>query len=459
MSVPYRSVREVVRVAPMGRNPDFLNDKQIAVLKWVKDGCPADVFTDGYAHRITAKALETKGLIAIRGRGPTWSATITSAGEAWKPAPEPISHCVEADELMQHVVERGRFSLDGRRDLARYQELVKESIKAPSRPRGRQLVLRNTGPWDEPSYFIELDEYFDDRVEAQPVPVAPRVSKAHPTISGYFTTKDWTYVSPDLVPRATRVLQAIADYITRRGQTVLPPSVVDEETIRKNRLRGVPGAVFAIGWDGWAYDVRIREIPQPSAPKNPPAGTPGPERRPIWMHRRTWKFISTGRLELTVDRVRLHTKFKDERWLTLEEQLSEVLRQVEVDALEADWKYAKEQQEELHRKERWEAAMANAREQYAIEVQYSRFREMSESWENINRRRGFLAAARQRLQTYTGDDRDAIDAQLAFIERQVDVRDPLNNLSNLLLGTVRPPTSEDLKPYLGRFSPYGPDVR
>ena len=71
----------------MATNPAPLNKKQVEVLQWIRTGCRRGVFTSGYEHRITARALERRGLIDISGSGPTWSAAITEAGQAWRDAP------------------------------------------------------------------------------------------------------------------------------------------------------------------------------------------------------------------------------------------------------------------------------------------------------------------------------------------------------------------------------------
>jgi hypothetical protein len=65
-----------------------LNQPQLAVLGWVADGCPDGVM-DGSAHRISAAALRSRGLIRVSGRGRTWSATITDAGQAHLASPPP----------------------------------------------------------------------------------------------------------------------------------------------------------------------------------------------------------------------------------------------------------------------------------------------------------------------------------------------------------------------------------
>ena len=57
-----------------------LNEAQREVLGWVADGCPSGVF-EGFSHRITARALASKSLITIKGRGVTWQAVLTDVGQ------------------------------------------------------------------------------------------------------------------------------------------------------------------------------------------------------------------------------------------------------------------------------------------------------------------------------------------------------------------------------------------
>jgi hypothetical protein len=51
----------------MARNA-VLNVKQLAVLRWVSDGC-ADGVYGGTAHRLVARALHNRGLIMVTGNG------------------------------------------------------------------------------------------------------------------------------------------------------------------------------------------------------------------------------------------------------------------------------------------------------------------------------------------------------------------------------------------------------
>lgn len=59
------------------------------MLEWIKTGCHAGVYDeDDFTHRISARALEGRGLVEIRGRGKSWIATPTPRGQLWPDATE-----------------------------------------------------------------------------------------------------------------------------------------------------------------------------------------------------------------------------------------------------------------------------------------------------------------------------------------------------------------------------------
>ena len=55
-----------------------LNDTQTAVLRWLADGQPDGAATN--PQRLTARALSSRRLVKIKGRGPKWRAELTEAG-------------------------------------------------------------------------------------------------------------------------------------------------------------------------------------------------------------------------------------------------------------------------------------------------------------------------------------------------------------------------------------------
>ena len=78
-------LRAVARVgfvcwnARMPTHRQRLREQQIAVLRWIADGCPPRVMV-GFTYKTTGYALRDRGLVYISKRGGRWSATITEAG-------------------------------------------------------------------------------------------------------------------------------------------------------------------------------------------------------------------------------------------------------------------------------------------------------------------------------------------------------------------------------------------
>jgi hypothetical protein len=247
----------------MGRNKASLTEKQVAVLEWIKDGCPSIDVEDVYGRRITARALHRRGLVAIKGRGVSWTASITKAGRAWldaHPKAAPADD-TQVDDLIQRVLGAdGALAIGGSEDgkLA-HEQLVRMSDQSPNRPRGWRLRVHNAGSYVSPRYEVILIRHFGDLVDPMPVPVPGRVTQYHPTVKAYLADTDSQLVSKDHLGRAARILQAIADEAPRRGLSVLTAQQaaigVDEYTSRSvNRSHLVLRSSLDV------YGVRVCEV-------------------------------------------------------------------------------------------------------------------------------------------------------------------------------------------------------
>jgi excisionase family DNA binding protein len=69
-----------------------LTERQLTILHWIADGCPERSWPDE-SHKITAHALQNRGLAVVSRKRKVWAATITKAGRyylehgAYKPRP------------------------------------------------------------------------------------------------------------------------------------------------------------------------------------------------------------------------------------------------------------------------------------------------------------------------------------------------------------------------------------
>ena len=436
-----------------------LNKKQIDVLHWVRGGCPDGIFTKGYEHRAIARALERRGLVAITGRGPSWRALVTDAGKTWQDTPreeanEPTSEA-EPDKLIRQVLDAGgTLILPKDPTIERnYEQLVRLSLKSPLRPKGRKLELTSTGPWGQGPKTIVFTEHFDDYVTASPVPVPERISRYHPAVKAFVANKEWHYVSGEHVSRAARILQAIASEASKRGMEVLraQEAAKDSGYAAKGQL--------ALRTAAGMYSLRIKEISGPGTGKVRPRRWNEPKTKPAWVEARGWEFVGTGKLELIVNGPETPyngAQYRDTKTGNVEDKLPDLFRSLEIYQLRTASKEQQRKREKEERHQRWETAMTSAKEQYFEQVRWEHFKENSRTWAALKQHRSFLDAARVAAESYTAGDRDAVLQQLDYAEQTLEAINPLLNLSRIV-PEVPEPTPEELKPFLGSWSPYGAD--
>jgi hypothetical protein len=210
-----------------------LTEAQVAVLRWISDGCPEGVMQDHH-HRISAAALRSRGLVETRGRGRSWTATVTPAGTAYlatvdgpePPIPRQAKISV-TDHVVDEVVAAGgtlRIARTGYYDTAA-DDYVRRAHLAERRgkvPKGKLLVVRS----DRNEVELRLiDTDVEDQPateELLPVAVPERVGRYHPAVRRFREQCDDHEVSREQLQRASLVLQAVAAEAQRRDWTVEP---------------------------------------------------------------------------------------------------------------------------------------------------------------------------------------------------------------------------------------------
>lgn len=445
----------------MGRNAEWLSEKQVEILEWIKDGCPSSGLEDDSGRRITARALQRRGLITVKGHGASWAASITKAGLAWQAShPEAKLGDAQVDELIQRVLAAdGRLELPEGRDVeTTHKELVRMSDHSPSRPTGWRLELRTTGRWDDPRHEVALVRHFEDLVEALPVPVPGHVARYHPTVKAFLADRDWQSVSKEHLDRAAHILQAIVDEATRRGIVVVSAEQAKSGADRY-QARALDRCRLALRSPAGVYGVRIQEVSGPADEKVDPRRRYQRRTRAAWLDARYSEFVSTGTLELIVDGPGTKydgDRYRDAKTISVEDKLPRVFRAIEVHRLQAEWRDQEREREAAERRRRWETAMAEARDRYVEQVRWDRFVQRSRDWRAVTRHREFLAVAKSAVDGYQGPARDDLLAHLDFAERRLDDIDPIGHVE-LILPEVPEPKPDDLKPYLGGWSPHGPE--
>lgn len=485
-----------------------LNEAQIKVLDWVKAGCPEGIFSDeNYAHRTSARTLHNRGLLRVSGHGASWQAVLTDRGRVWPaatkqdvferqakaklvlkvqakqtpPAPtkpkarkapsKPSAATLAARDLAEaeQLVTRVLAAKDqqvpveeidlGPRKLPR---IIAASLKASNRPFGRKLTTRRVGNHWNGEETVCFGFHFRDFVAEHPIPVPERVGRYHPAVKEFLADKDWQYITKEHVPRAARILQAIATEAQRRGYTVILHSEKPRSDYRT--ANSVEHGNLWIETGYGLYGIEIKEIAGSGGSKFSDLGLSWDQqqrRYPTWVRRRNREFVSTGRLKLgqgTSLSSYGETYLTDARGTMLEEKLPEMFVRFDTWMLEQAEHARLKKLAKERRKRNWEDAMVSAEADYYAAERWKHFVALAEQDEQFRKYREFLDRAEVAADGLPSEQRFAASGFLSEIEAAMKQLDPLAS-PELLVPDVRKPTPEDLKPYLGGWSPYGPEGR
>lgn len=428
-------------------NAKKLNDKQIGVLTWVRDGCPEGVFTQGWEHRITARALERHGLVRIRGRGPAWAAHITAMGRTWLGEGSTSETPLESDggQLLRQVAEAGGSLtvVAAGQDLERWRRRVRASMQAPERPNGKRLTMKSVGYWAPNEHTITLANYSDDLVTTRPVPVPNRGARYHSVVRAYLDDKDWHFVSDQHLRRAGLILQAVAAEAERRHIQVVAP-----RDIAKNQGQPIYKAPQGQLWlltEDEEYSVEIREVAGKGGAKRAYASRLD-RRVPSWVNRRHTEFVSTGRLRLTLKgRMASYdgVSFRDAPSRTVESQLPAFFAALDRLVLEAKWADEDAARKKVDEARRREEQRERARAEFTRRKRWEHFVGLVDRYEESIRLRSFLEAAEVAAGSLQGETLVAVTDHLAEIRAALRSRDPIQS-PEMLVPIVREPSDREL---------------
>lgn len=471
-----------------------LNEAQIAVLRWIAAGSPSGEM-EGYTHRVSASALRTRDLVRISGRGPTWRAELTERGREQlerlkrkQPArsmngKEPSAAQRPQAALPVRRSDRRAQPAPGPKPLSKIEQLVVDVIAAGGRltlpdetanggvnwrqrvyaaqrhgkvPEGKRLSVA----WTNAGFAIELlDSETGNELSADAVPVPARLTKHHPVAQEFRNRTSLHEVSRKALPRVLRIVHALAKEAERRGYQ-LGCVRMREDSYGHSEWKPTHDGqlVFTIN----AHELKVRLWEKG-------AGLRGPyeHQRKRWHEDREKPFsqmlfldrpkpydrAASGELNIEAlgwSHGRQSSWGDRKRW-TLEDRLPQLLRELETQAVEAEEQRLAKEREEAERQRQWEVAMERAKLRLVEDHRVSVLRARVGAWHEADAIRAYCEAveARHGVETIAADPDAA--RWLAFAREHAD-------RAQRLPGMPADPeiTHEALKPYLGKWSPYGP---
>ncbi|QAY74249.1 hypothetical protein ET445_13865 [Agromyces protaetiae] len=379
----------------------LLNSKQLAVLRWIGDGRPKGVYDEGFDHRITARALERRGLAAIRGHGASWRAQLTTGGEYYllhdayppsdepeqppkaarrppppvrppEPQTEPIPDLFERLDVGGGVL---RIETPTPSERIAVRRAVERARAAGDLPPHQRLKLSGTkaGP-----LVVELVTISDEVPQEARIAIPAEPDRGRTEVRALTASPSLVLVSEQQRPRALAVVQAIAEECERRGWTL----TVDE----------TPTCLVAVGDDSYrlvlSEEKEKRDVYDDAeiATRKYDWQRVSPTRREVW----------NGRLRLELVSVYPNRWWADRRRWKLADKLPEVFNVVDELAAAARTQRQRREDEYQAKLREWEAAVPVARQRYVQKLNQDRATAQLQQWRLARDLRDYADAIEQR---------------------------------------------------------------
>jgi hypothetical protein len=429
-----------------------LNQRQVDVLRWIADRCPAGHWAD-FTYKTTAKALEWRGLIVISRQGGRWEASILPAGTHYletgnypsghrlhrvRPArtptvslkiPQPrrgprppVAEVKPTHQLVKDIIDAGGVL---ERNLAdethSYKHLVAIINSRQFAPDDQQVIIND---WVRPGRIVlRLSNILWDWKTG---PIPQRLGKLHPVAAQLRTEQRFDGISTSTRSRAYRLVHALALEAEARGHKVRTSKRPGPYGYGE-QIGGIVGCVvFDVGRIHCAMSLTESQdrVPHIATDKELARA-----KRDTWYNVPTHDYVKSGRLNITLatdSGYNSKVTWKDTEKIQLESRLCDVIPLFECwAAFDAERKEA-ERQSQIAAQERRRHEDEVAVEEYTQRVLADQLVADLNAWECAGRLRQYLAA----LETRAGEiadeeDRSAAAEWLEWCQNYIAKQDPL----------------------------------
>ncbi|MGK5729555.1 hypothetical protein [Streptomyces sp. URMC 124] len=475
-----------------------LNERQLAVLRWVQQGCLDGVW-EGSSHKITCQALQNRGLLTVTKRRGQWSTALTSAGQHYlqhgnyPPAQPRVSRTRPAERPAPTVpatstgsgTSAGPAAPAAPRKASQAQQtrktvteqlleelteaggrIVKSSARGPNavnwparvsaaRRSGRIPKTKDLhGSWCREGYEIRLTDTPAWRLAVlEPIPVPARLTQPHAVVKALQSQSPPMGLTKAVQARALRLVQALITATQRRGHSSKAGATRGAPSPHRRRSADPHFTITAQG-----QECGFLIIQEQDRSKHTPTEKELAEaKRYSWVKIPRFDYTPADRLRIVLSGGRAHraSEWADTPERPLEDQLAEVVQEVDLRGEAAERKRLADLEAAKHQRLRWEAAMQQARTEYAEAYRVKHLEAQEEAWRRAAGLAEYLSAVRLQVEGLpSGQVRADAEAWIAWADAHVKRLNPLTTPPRL--PTVPEPRTEDLKPFLHGWSPYGP---
>ncbi|MGW2817280.1 hypothetical protein [Streptomyces sp. NPDC001415] len=455
-----------------------LNERQQAVLGWVGQGCPDGVWPDS-TYKTSGQALQNRGLIKISKSRGHWSAHLTEKGRRYltergvhpverstrpperparKPAPPrprtvPKARTNYADQLLEELAANDGClikPIESGPHAVNWASRVSAARKSGKIPHTQELYGYRT----HRGYEIKLVDIPAWRLaELTPLHVPARLTKPHAVVASLQKQPQPMGLTKPLQGRALRIIHTLITATEAHGHKAALGTT--QGAPPPHRRRKAPPH-FTITAQGESVGFLVLQE-QDRSEHIPTAKELADAKKYSWMRIARFDYTPSNRLRFMLRGGSPHraSEWTDLPDRPLEDQLAEIVQEVGLRGEAAERKRLADQQAREVQQKRWEAAMQEARAAYAHAYRVNHLGEQADAWHQANHLTKYVTAVRDHATSLPpGQERTEIEAWLAFADAHL--QHLTKSASAPKLPTPPKPSGDDLKPFLGHWSPYGP---
>lgn len=444
-----------------------LNQRQVEILQWIADGTPEREWPD-WTHRATAKSLQSRGLVKVRGRGSAWTAVITDLGQrvlaGGEPTPvrsakassstrgrravgptsptRPERVAVDPSGLISNLVAApGQTLRIGEPDAetrAGYRRAL-AAIPAELIPTGKRVT--HTGR-DKGDLVIRLVDLPEPVAPGPEVPVPETADPEHSLVNWLARNPEHLNVAEPSRDRALRIIQGLAATLSARGHIVSrprPPAAREPGRIESRFGRDSVRAGQAPEPDPVTFELTVGDqilAVELSEEKEKVRTVPAEEAAKLkyeWQRAtvvESWEF--NGRLALTITGYAGHHGWADRRRWTLESRLSRFVTSIEQVAQDRAEAQQRDEDAKRQRRKEWEEALPKARAMYLANLNRARLDKQLDAFGRAGQLRTYADAVARRATTLAPEERVAAEAWAGWICAEADRHDPTLQATSLV---------------------------
>ncbi|MET7618354.1 hypothetical protein [Streptomyces sp. NPDC005408] len=455
-----------------------LNERQQAVLDWISNGCPDGTWNDT-TYKVSAQALQNRGLVKITKRRGYWTAELTNKGRqcsgaensspaeassltpeapsagARKPRPRttPKTHAIYADQLLEELAANNGClikPIGTGPHAVNWVSRVNITRKSGKIPNTQELCGYHT----HQGYEIKLVDLPTWRLaELAPLPVPTRLTRPHAMVAALQKQPQPMGLTKTVQGRALRIIQSLITAAQEQGHVAaLGPTQGAPPPHRRRRVE----PHFTITAQGETVGFLV--LQEQDRSEHIPTDTElADAKKHTWMRIPRFDYTLSDRLRFILRGGNPHraTEWADNATRPLEDQLAEIAQEITLRGEAAVRRRRADQLAAEERRRRWEAAMQEARTACAHAYRVKHLDEQAEAWHRATRLAEYMAAVRSHAAALPpGEKKAEIEEWLAFASTHLQRL--TETASAPKLPTPPKPGAADLEPFLHGWSPYPP---